>query len=70
MKSSEELSPFEYPHHMFWLRIKRAIQDSLNFWKFRDATTQLRMGESFQDYSWIQDFEADFPQKIILKILN
>ena len=20
------------------------------------------MGESFQDYSWIQDFEADFPQ--------
>ena len=19
------------------------------------------MGESFQDYSWIQDFEADFP---------
>ena len=22
------------------------------------------MGESFQDYSWIQDFEADFPQKV------
>ena len=21
------------------------------------------MGESFQDYSWIQDFEADFPGK-------
>ena len=21
----------------------------------------LLMGESFQDYSWIQDFEADFP---------
>ena len=20
------------------------------------------MGESFQDYSWIQDFEADFPK--------
>ena len=20
------------------------------------------MGEGFQDYSWIQDFEADFPQ--------
>ena len=22
------------------------------------------MAESFQDYSWIQDFEADFPQKV------
>ena len=21
----------------------------------------ISMGESFQDYSWIQDFEADFP---------
>ena len=28
------------------------------------------MGESFQDYSWIQDFEDDFPQKVILKVLN
>ena len=28
------------------------------------------MGESLQDYSWIQDFEADFPQKFSLKILN
>ena len=28
------------------------------------------MSESFQDYSWIQDFEADFPQKVSLKILN
>ena len=27
-------------------------------------------GGSFQDYSWIQDFEDDFPQKVILKILN
>ena len=25
------------------------------------------MGESFQGYSWIQDFEADFPQKSALK---
>ena len=31
---------------MVWLKITR-----LN----------LNMGESFQDYSWIQDFEADFP---------
>ena len=22
------------------------------------------MSESFQDYAWIQDFEADFPKKI------
>ena len=28
------------------------------------------MGESFLDYSRIQDFEADFPQKVSLKILN
>ena len=25
------------------------------------------MGESFQDYSWIYDFEEDFPQKVFLK---
>ena len=24
-------------------------------------TWHIHMGESFQDYSWIQDFEADFP---------
>ena len=28
------------------------------------------MDESFQDYSWIQDFEADFQQKVSLKMLN
>ena len=28
------------------------------------------MGESFQHYSRIQDFEADFPWKVSLKILN
>ena len=28
------------------------------------------MGERFQDYSWIQDFEADFPKKVSLEILN
>ena len=28
------------------------------------------MGESFKEYSCIQDFEADFPQKVSLKILN
>ena len=31
---------------------------------------QSLMGESFQDYSWIQDFEADLLQKVSLKILN
>ena len=31
---------------------------------------KLHMGESFQDYSWIQDFEAEFPQKVGLKMLN
>ena len=28
------------------------------------------MGGSFQDYSLIQDFEVDFPQKVSLKMLN
>ena len=28
------------------------------------------MGESFQDYSGIQDFEADFPKKVSFKMLN
>ena len=28
------------------------------------------MGESFHDYSWIQGFEADFPKKVSLKMLN
>ena len=28
------------------------------------------MGEGFQDYSCIQDFEADFPQTVSPKILN
>ena len=28
------------------------------------------MGKSFQDYSWIQDFEADFLWKVSLKIQN
>ena len=32
--------------------------------------TLIVIDESFQDYSWIQDFEADFPQKVSLKILN
>ena len=28
---------------------------------FRAFAARIHMGESFQDYSWIQDFEADFP---------
>ena len=28
------------------------------------------MGESFQDYSWIKNFEANFPKKVSLKMLN
>ena len=28
------------------------------------------MGESFQDHSWIQDFEADFLWKVSLKMLK
>ena len=32
--------------------------------------SQKVMGESFQDHSRIQDFEAAFPQKVSLKMLN
>ena len=28
---------------------------------FIALNTNISMGESFQDYTWIQDFEADFP---------
>ena len=28
------------------------------------------MGESLQDYFWIQDFETDFPLKVSFKMLN
>ena len=28
------------------------------------------MGERFQDFYLIQDFEADFPKKVSLKMLN
>ena len=28
------------------------------------------LAESFQDYSWIQDFETGFPYNVSLKILN
>ena len=30
----------------------------------------INMGESFQDFSWIQDFVADFPKKVSLKMLH
>ena len=29
----------------------------------------MHMGERFQDYSWIQDFEADFPKYWIREII-
>ena len=47
-----------------WLNVTELL---LMRWWNLNATC---MGESFQDYSWIQDFEADFPQKVSLKILN
>ena len=37
---------------------------------FKPVRTLIYMGESFQDYSQIQDFEADFPQKVGFKMLN
>ena len=35
-----------------------------------DSWYYTSMGESFQDYSWIQDFEADFHRKSASKIMN
>ena len=38
--------------------------------KWEQQQTMDNMDESSQDYSWIQDFEADFPWKVSLKMLN
>ena len=35
-----------------------------------DISRDISMDKSFQDYSWIQDFKDDFPQKVSLKMLN
>ena len=40
-------------HKVFWT--------SWIFPVFAASVSINYMGESFQDYSWIQDFEADFP---------
>ena len=36
----------------------------------KDPPLIVQMSESFQDFSWIHDFEADFQKKASLKILN
>ena len=38
--------------------------------KILRLTLHRNMGESFQDYSSIQDYEADFPKKVSIKMLN
>ena len=40
------------------------------FTAFYIGQTVYFMGESFQDYSWIEDFEADFLWKVRVKMLN
>ena len=47
----------------FCCEIASTCSQPLNF-----AVAYLFMGENFQDYSWIQDSKADFPQKVGLKI--
>ena len=46
----------------------------MSVWAFIGVMHRLDkyMGESFQDYSWFEDFDADFPQKVTgsLKMLN
>ena len=39
-------------------RPANALKEMIENWLVQDFRI---MGESFQDYSWIQDFEADFP---------
>ena len=49
----------------FWkkkLTLKKSADDNKSMKITQHAKS---MGESFQDYSWIQDFEDDFPQKVI-----
>ena len=38
--------------------------------KERCKSFDVNMGESFQYYSWIQDFEADFLELVSIKIPN
>ena len=49
----------------FWGGGGDLLRNDRKKWK-----TRKNMGESFQDQSWIQDFEADFPYKVSLKMLN
>ena len=46
--------------------------NTANLWDYvcRKVSKPVHMAESFQDYSLIQDYEADFPWKVSLKILN
>ena len=45
--------------HLHFYQLERLLQ-----------VQSIHMGEQFQGYSRIQDFEADFPKKVSLKILN
>ena len=60
--------PNDYTCKYIWKQIWLCVF----FWFWSGAETIHMdsdfMDESFQDYSWIQDFEADFPQKVSLII--
>ena len=52
--------------------IIRRVPDRLAVLNVDKVKYEDTMDESFRDYSWNQDFEDDFdfPQKVILKMLN
>ena len=66
LRSSEETSQLLDDHivmtqSMSFSPYKKPFEERINTWENKLTTTQVCYGESFQDYSWIQDFEADFP---------
>ena len=58
--------PLKRTHTILVLITKTNAQTHLSLRCWNTET----MGEIFQDYSWIQDFEADFPKKVSLKIMK
>ena len=68
----EEWNNYRY-HTIIWFHaifLAARASTILSFYLGYILEFSVPMGESFQDQSWIQDFEADFPQKVSLKMLK
>ena len=66
--------PFKWPNTLcglgYLLVCRVQVYESRTPLQLELVVLGINMDERFQDYSWIQDFEADFPKKVSLKILN